>query len=61
MEPKTRVVKKRVRIKNKIPFCRRKIKFLNLRYRDLSIFLIVYIVMMVALFRTVILQFFGFQ
>lgn len=61
MEEKHRVVKKRVRIKNKIPFCRRRIKILNLLYRDLSIFIVLYIIMVIGLFHNVILQFFGYQ
>jgi hypothetical protein len=60
MEEKHQVVKKRVRIKNK-PFCRRRIKILNLLYRDLSIFIVLYIIMVIGLFHKVILQFFGYQ
>lgn len=53
MEPKTRIIRKRVKLKRR-SFLKREVKWLDISYRDLSIFIVFFIVFLLGLFHKVI-------
>lgn len=58
MEEKSRIERRRTGKKKK-PFFKRRIKFLNLRYLEITIFVVFYIIFTIGIFHRVILNYFN--